>query len=310
MSPEEFRVFSNIRDGAIDSGTRLSGSGRALLLQMLALLLMSTAFAAGPKPIYLDPAYEHDKWDTEPKDIVKEFDAFTLSFDGNDDDDGDGTPDLRRVPEWVAYEIKHYDGDVPNYRRPAWFTDDALFNDKIAPKDASYSGSGRTWNRGHMCMKNHAARISANADHNTHTLLNVVPQAALLNQQIWLDLEKKTADWADIYGKVWIICGPIFNDEKPTNWIGKGSALKVAIPDSCYKIVIRESKTPGKPHVLAFIYPNTNSTSILPKKGPFDHRKFEVTVDDIEEATGLDFLTALENKTEKRVESSKEPIWP
>lgn len=284
---------------------------RALLHYIFPALAIVAAVAAVPKPIVIDPAYEHDKWQTRPKDIERKFEAYTVSFDGRDDNNGDGTPDLWRVPEWVAYEIKRYDGVVPKYQRPAWFTDKGLFAEQIAPSDRSYAGIARLhFDRGHMCMKNHASRISASADRNTHTLLNVVPQAALLNERIWLDLEGKTADWADTYGRVWIVCGPIFNNKTPANWIGGKSELKVAVPDYCYKIVVRESETPGKPHVLAFRYPNTNSERVLPKKGPFDQSKFEVTVDDIEAATGLDFLTVLDNAVENKIESQLGPIWP
>lgn len=74
------------------------------------MLWANIAFA-GLKPIVLDPAYQHDKFVTQPQDIVKQFRAYTVSFDFLDDNDSDSEGDALRVPEWVAYEIKRYSGD-------------------------------------------------------------------------------------------------------------------------------------------------------------------------------------------------------
>ncbi len=256
--------------------------------------------------------YQHERWGTPKADVVRYFDAYTVSFDGADDDTGDGLADYRRIPEWVEYEIKRYDGKVPSYKRPDWFTDKALRAQNIAPDDDSYRGQATRWNRGHMCMKNHAARISAAADRDTHSLLNAAPQSALLNQGIWLDLEEKTGDWADRYGRVWIMCGPIVERGKPLQWLGEGDELRVAVPTAFFKIVVRESADPKRPLVLAFVYPNSESTRQLPpKKGPFDHKKFAVSVDTIETMTGLDFLTTLDDPIEADIERQTVLVlWP
>lgn len=257
------------------------------------------------------PGYAPGRWGLPEADIVREFEAYTVSFDGADDDTGDGRPDYFRIPEWVAYEIKRFEGRVPSHRRPKWFTDEALFAQGIAPDDDSYRGQATQWNRGHLCMKNHAARIGASADRDTHSLLNAAPQSALLNQGIWLDLEEKTGDWADRYGRVWIICGPILDGGLPQQWIGEGDELRVAVPSAFFKIVVRESGDPKRPEVLAFIYPNSeNAKELAPKRGPFDHRKFSVTVDAIESRTGLDFLTILDDPIETEIERVVErSIW-
>ncbi len=58
------------------------------------------------KPIVLDPSYNHDRFDTQPKDIVRQFRAYTTSFDSSDDNDGDGIGDNWGIPEWLAYEMR------------------------------------------------------------------------------------------------------------------------------------------------------------------------------------------------------------
>ena len=74
-----------------------------------------------------------------------------------------------------------------------------------APHDNSYKHSG--FSRGHMCMKHIAWRLGANADWNTHTTINASPQIQKFNAGIWLDMENKTKDYVDKYGKIWVICG-------------------------------------------------------------------------------------------------------
>ena len=171
--------------------------------------------AADLKPIVLAPGYQHDRFNTQPKDIIRCFRAYTVSFDGQDDNDGDGSPDRWGIPEWVTYEMRKTPENLgKGPKRPSpWITDKALYATKIAPHDKSYGGSG--FSRGHMCMKSHAWRLGENADWNTHTVINACPQYQKLNAGSWLALEFKTGEWADQFGKVWIICGPVVHDLKP-----------------------------------------------------------------------------------------------
>ncbi len=60
-------------------------------------------------------------------------------------------------------------------------------------------------------------------------------------------------DWADQHGKVWIICGPVINDLTQTEWIGDPGEIKTAVPDTFFKIVVKES---GETiDILAFLFP-------------------------------------------------------
>ena len=183
----------------------------------------------------IDPSYQHDKYATQPRDYMLERRAYISSFDSDDDDDGDGKPDIRGIPEWVSYEMREYPRTLR--RGPArpnkWITVAELFGAGVAPSDDTYAYSSafrkkhKNWYaRGHLCMKQHAWRLGAAADWNTHTVLNAVPQREYFNSGIWLDLENKTAEWADSYGVVWIITGPIFKNKRPSRWLGEDGELK------------------------------------------------------------------------------------
>jgi endonuclease G, mitochondrial len=283
-------------------------------LAIIFLLALSFVLNAGDyKPIVLSPDYAHDKWNTQPKDHVFKFAAYTLSFDGSDDNNGDDKEDKLGIPEWVSFEIKKLEEDHNLKNRPSWMTDDDLFSKGIAPDDKSYAVSGTRdikevktdyrFVRGHMCPKDTAERISVDAAYNTHTVLNACPQLQWQNNGIWKDLEQKCNAWADQYGSVWVICGPVFFQKNPAMWLGQNGEKKVAIPDAFFKIVAK--KNGGELESLAFLIPN-----ILPKEEK-TLEDFLTSVDRIEVLTGLDFFTALEDEKEARVEieAAKEITW-
>lgn len=286
------------------------------LIAMLCMLVAWNAHGASLKPIVLDDSYRHDRWDIQPKDLVRQFRAYTTSFDSNDDDNEDGEPDILGIPEWVAYELRRYDGELPKGpKRPSpWITDKTLHAQGVAPADETYrypSAFRRehpNWYvRGHLCMKQHAFRLGRNADWNTHTVLNAVPQRQDFNSGIWLDLEILTAGWADNYGAVWIVTGPVFLKGHPAAWIGEENEVKAAIPDALFKIVAKDSPGSEQPDVLAFVYPQTGDNY---RRGPFDHTKYLTSVDNIETLTGLDFFSSLPPEVQDAIESTAQrALW-
>lgn len=248
------------------------------------IYLPFSAFSADYKPIELDPTYDHTKYSPECEGYEKQFRAYTTCFDTLNDDG-----QAWRIPDFVSYHMKEYSGQLPaGPERPRpWITEDTLRDSDEVSTDAAYAYS-RQWRsdhpnwyvRGHLAMKQHAWRLGEEADWNTHTMLNAVPQRQNFNAGIWLDLEIKTAELADALGEVWIIVGPVFDSGQPTEWIGevdKGESL-VAIPDSLFKIIV----TPIG--VLAYIYPQEHD-----EFKEDNHAYFQSTVLEIEQRTGLDF---------------------
>jgi hypothetical protein len=93
-------------------------------------------------PSFAVEPYQHDNWGTQPRDLFFEYKAFVVSFDGPDDDDGDGKPDLWGIPEFVAYEIRRSDKKYKLAKRPKWTTNEKLHELGIAPADETYAVSG------------------------------------------------------------------------------------------------------------------------------------------------------------------------
>ena len=237
-------------------------------------------------------SYEHDKFSTQPREHFRKFEAFVLSFDSRKDGVTLGTP------KWVSYELRRSVGSPSggNRRPRKWSTDPELFHDRIAPNDDSYRNSG--FSRGHLCMKSHAARISKEADRESHTVLNACPQVPGMNGGIWSTIEHETSKWADKYGCIWITTGPIFFEDEPKNWIGDDGEVPVAVPDAFFKIAARLDGDNLK--VLSFV---------VPMYGGHKHHNFgsDVTpfltsVDVIERLTGLDFFSTVPEDKQEVIE--------
>lgn len=291
---------------------------RFLLCILFTVVFIDFGLAQAPseryKPIVLDPSYEHDKWGTEPREMVYQFAAYTSSFDSNDDDNGDGIGDTWGIPTWVAYEVKRKNPQLPDpsYNRPSkWLTDTQQHALGVVPDDETYHVSGTRdlkevksdyrYVRGHLCPKNTADRISMEAGYNTHSILNCVPQLQWQNNGIWKALEQDVEQWADKEGRIWVVCGPVFFDRNPAVWLGQGSEVKAAVPDALFKIVIKQDQA-QEISTLAFIFPN-----VLPKSEK-EYSEFMTSIDRIEVLTGLDFLSRVPDSISTIIEAKGEHL--
>ena len=94
-------------------------------------------------------------------------------------------------------------------------------------------------------------------------------------------------NWAIKYGKIFIVTGPIFNDNKVSKRMGD-----IAIPDGFFKVILCME---GTPKAIGFIFPNNNEK----------HNREEsiCSVDSVEKITGIDFFPQLPNDIEDLIES-------
>ena len=90
------------------------------------------------------------------------------------------------------------------------------------------------------------------------------------------------------------------SSEEPPFAIGDKNELKVSVPDTLYKIVVRE-KTQSEqvhsvpvekddPEMLVFLYPQLGPRYYL-DKNDYEHEKYLTTLAEIEELIGLTFVT-------------------
>ena len=280
------------------------------------------------------PEYDHDGFGTTPVEIGKTFSAYFSSFDGPDDDNGDGEGDILGIPQFVAYQIDAHEevDEDGQFAKPKSWPKPKQWYTEVSPElafvksqsgvvdpriDKSYESVGSMWNRGHLAMKLHTARLGKKAQCNSFYFWNAVPQAAMLNQGPWLDLEYWTGAAANRYGSVWVIAGPIFEQGKDIKRIGKPGKIPLAVPDAIFKIVARTGGEGEAPKVLAFIYPNHGDyrkcgTTVKQRSfGAYDHGPYLKSLSKVEERTGLTFFSNLPSHQREQLlqEPKASELW-
>lgn len=144
---------------------------------------------------------------------------------------------------------------------------------------AELSDYDERYDRGHMTPFKDARKNSA-AALQTFYLSNMVPQNLHLNRGLWRSLENKTRKYAQTTTSgVYVFTGPIFDG--PVQTIGNG----VVIPGHLFKVIIDRDNNQG----FAFIIPNRG-----PAKGD-NLKKFQVSISEVEKATGINFTPTKPN---------------
>lgn len=188
-------------------------------------------------------------------------------------------------PDWVAWRLTsgHCEGSAK--RDGKEFTEDMSVP---FPRADTYDYSRSGYDRGHMCP---AAdnRWSHEAMEQTFLMTNICPQNQELNRGDWNEIEQQCRIWAKEYGKIYIVCGPIFLRGHHKR-IGKH---RVPVPDAFFKVVLR--LTP-EARGIGFICRNTDDSH------PKDF--YVNSIHEVERVTGYIFFPKLDSETAAIVKSS------
>lgn len=187
-----------------------------------------------------------------------------------------------KIPKWVKYELMSIETDGPYSRKGLNFCQDPSANLPQAD-DYDYKNSG--WSKGHMAP---AAdfKWSRQAMIETFYYTNCCPQNQSLNSGQWNTLEKKVREWANRYGSVTIVTGPlVWNNE-----YGAIGNNKVVVPDAFFKAILAGGQT------IAFVMYNHNNNENM--------QKCAMSVDDLETISGIDFFSELDDDLEADIEST------
>ena len=188
--------------------------------------------------------------------------------------------------EWVAYELKKSYIKNNNFRRP-FFIEDA----KVTTGSAdwrNYKNSG--YDKGHLCPAGDM-EFAIDAYNDTFLTSNISPQLRDFNNGIWNRLEQKVRYWAVKYDGLYVITGGVLKESSRT--IGKE---KVLVPKYFYKILLHNYD--GNYKMIAFLVPNEGSNKPL--------YSFVVSVDRVEEMTGIDFFPKLKDGVENQLEKNSD----
>lgn len=146
-----------------------------------------------------------------------------------------------------------------------------------------YKGSG--FDRGHL-VPAADMRLNRLAMSESFYMSNMTPQAAPFNRGIWQSLERMVRQLVLDKGEAYVFTAPVLYSSLPK--------LKkdISIPQEFYKIVY----WPKRKEALAFLIPNSSQAGRSPKD-------FQVSIDDLEAVTNLDFFWHLEDSEEDILEA-------
>ncbi|MGM9704216.1 MAG: DNA/RNA non-specific endonuclease [Prevotella sp.] len=189
-----------------------------------------------------------------------------------------------RLPHWVAWRLTADHTTGPHKRGGIKFQEDEQVP---APRatDADYRSSG--YDRGHMCPSGDN-KWSEVAQRESFLMTNICPQVHNLNAGDWNEMEQQCRRWAEQYGEIYIVCGPILYRQKHKT-IGKN---KVVVPEAFFKVVLCLG---NDPKAVGFIYKNAEGNR---PKGDYVN-----SVDQVERLTGIDFFPTLPDSIENRIEA-------
>lgn len=195
-------------------------------------------------------------------------------------------------PNWVAWELTGQETRGTYLRSDDYRGDEAIpYGHRVSER--AYSSI--CYDRGHMCPAGDM-KWSEKAMSDSFYMTNMCPQDPTLNQHWWERLESACRRWAKNEGAIYICCGPIFEGGEKDN----GSEPKVMIPSAFFKVVL--SLRQGHEKAIGFYYKNDDSRQPMGDAVR--------TVDEIEEMTGFDFFSLLDDEIETRVEAqSKLSKW-
>ncbi|WP_310390899.1 DNA/RNA non-specific endonuclease [Hymenobacter sp.] len=207
----------------------------------------------------------------------------------------------RGIPTWVSWHIGRGDlGQAP--RQDNFRPDPALPRPFYSVAPASYARSG--FDKGHNCPSgDRTADLDANSA--TFLMTNMVPQAPQNNQQTWAHLEEYARSQVRRGQEVYVVMGSYGRGGTGAN--GFAQTLdqgRVTVPARIWKVMVilpegpndlQRLATEPAVRVLAVDTPNDNALD-------HDWRRYLTSVDKIEEATGLDLLSALPQATQARLQ--------
>lgn len=198
------------------------------------------------------------------------------------------------TPSWVAWELTSEETTGPISRKDYDFAPDPMLDTSYQVEKQEYANNG--YDRGHMCPAGDM-EWSSSAMNDCHYMTNICPQAPKLNQVYWERLESACRRWADLYGSIYIVCGPVYNSGK--HYI-IGTNHAIAVPDGYFKVVITlvENEEKG----IGFYYKNDDSRQTMENAA--------LSIDQVEELTGYDFFSKLSDEIENRIEcQNKLSAW-
>ena len=214
-----------------------------------------------------------------------------------------------KIPVWVQYRLTRARSEDDSFPRTNAFDEDGEVRPQARATLDDYAAVSSNYVRGHMAPANDM-QWNQDAEEQSNLLTNIAPQIGpTYNGSIWKTIENRVRSWVRDRGDLTIICGPVFEararvqqiERQPIttrqmlfNVIGEND---VAVPTAFFKIIV-DMRNQQRPDVIAFLVRHIDTV-------PGPERRVETyltSINQIEELTGLDFLTNLPENVQEEIE--------
>lgn len=206
---------------------------------------------------------------------------------------------------WVAFR---FDGDTRaknTSRSDEPFADDP---DLLSSLRIGNNGYGWDYNRGHLCAS--ADRLyNSEANVQTFYMSNMSPQLASFNQGYWITLENlvqrkgRDASFADT---LYVVKGGSTKSGLIKDYITRPNGAKVAVPSYYYMALLKVKN--GVYSSIGFWLEHKEYGYDYKNNAPLSVIKEQtVTINRLEELTGIDFFPNLPDSEEETIESQLIP---
>lgn len=239
---------------------------------LLLFLISTTLYAQNPytwiQSVHTTLGVPFDQDTTDDYIIVRP--QYVLSYNG-----------IKGAANWVAWQLnKDWYGDVPRYDG-SFITDTTLPEGMYRVKHSDYTNGG--YDRGHMVRSEERTK-TVEDNKSTFLLTNIMPQTPDLNQGVWLNLEYHCEDLCKKFNRdLYVYAGGVFHTDSTVK--GEG---KVAVPDSCFKIVLICSRGSVVPiDTIAVMMPNIKGV----RSDKWE--KYVTSIDKIEQSTGYKIISKI-----------------
>ncbi|MDD2345786.1 MAG: DNA/RNA non-specific endonuclease [Bacteroidales bacterium] len=204
----------------------------------------------------------------------------------------------KSTANWVAWNLNNgWIGETDRYKGQ-FITDTIIPKKHYRAKHKDYTNSG--FDRGHIVRSKERSNNEIN-NRSTFLMSNIFPQTPDLNRGLWLNFEyycEKLCTQED--KNLFIYAGGVFVSDSTLH--GKG---KIAIPDSCFKIVIITDFNNKLPQINK----NTEIIAVMmPNKEGIRREKWQnytTTIRNIEVQTSYNFFSNLPQELQDSIENKK-----
>lgn len=206
---------------------------------------------------------------------------------------------------WVAFR---FDGDTRSKatgRADEPFADDPSLSSTYRI-GSDYFGGG--YSRGHLCAS--ADRLySEEANIQTFYMTNMSPQISNFNGNYWVTLEGlvqslgRSTSFADT---LYVVKGGTIRDNQIKEYITRKNGKKVAVPKYYYMALLKYKN--GGYSSIAFWMEHKDYGYNKNNKAPLSEiKKKAISVNQLEELTGIDFFPNLPDASEEIIEGQNQP---